>query len=71
LRPPGSARYIHIERLDSNRYPEVYSRDLGVLSCTDVEEGEPTADFDGRDVIHGFGELNELVLTSGDANDVA
>jgi hypothetical protein len=36
-----------------------------------VEEGEPTADFDGRDVIHGFGELNELVLTSGDANDVA
>ena len=27
-----------------------------------MEEGELTVDFDGRDVIYGFGELDELVL---------
>lgn len=27
-----------------------------------MEEGALTVDFDGRDVIHGFGELDELVL---------
>jgi exodeoxyribonuclease V alpha subunit len=27
-----------------------------------VEEGELSVDFDGRDVIYGFGEIDELVL---------
>jgi exodeoxyribonuclease V alpha subunit len=27
-----------------------------------MDEGELAADFDGRDVIYGFGELDELVL---------
>jgi len=27
-----------------------------------VEEGDLTVDFDGREVIYGFGELDELVL---------
>jgi exodeoxyribonuclease V alpha subunit len=35
---------------------------FGVVSRMDVEEGELVADFDGRDVIYGFGELDELVL---------
>jgi exodeoxyribonuclease V alpha subunit len=43
-------------------FPEVYSRDLGVVTRIDVEEGELTVDFDGRDVIYGFGEIDELVL---------
>ena len=41
---------------------EVYNGDLGVVSRIDVEEGELTVEFDGRDVIYGFGELDELVL---------
>jgi DNA polymerase-4 len=28
----------------------------------DMEEGELSVDFDGRDVTYGFGELDELVL---------
>ena len=41
---------------------KVYNGDLGVVTRIDVEEGELTVDFDGRDVIYGFGELDELVL---------
>jgi exodeoxyribonuclease V alpha subunit len=72
LNPPGELR---IERFGWTFYPgdkvmqvendydrEVYNGDLGVVSRIDVEEGELTVDFDGRDVIYGFGELDELVL---------
>ena len=31
-------------------------------SAIDPEEGELVVDFDGRDVVYGFGELDELVL---------
>ena len=41
---------------------DVYNGDLGVVSQIDLEEGELHADFDGRDVTYGFGELDELVL---------
>jgi exodeoxyribonuclease V alpha subunit len=41
---------------------DVYNGDLGVVSRIDVDEGELVADFDGRDVTYGFGELDELVL---------
>jgi exodeoxyribonuclease V alpha subunit len=41
---------------------EVYNSDLGVVSRIDMEEGELTVDFDGRDVVYGFGEPDELVL---------
>jgi ATP-dependent exoDNAse (exonuclease V) alpha subunit len=40
---------------------DVYNDDLGVVSGIDMEEGELTVDFDGRDVNYGFGELDELV----------
>ena len=72
LNPPGE---IHIERFGwtfclgdkvmqtENDYDkEVYNGDLGVVSRIDMEEGELTANFDGRDVIYGFGERDELVL---------
>ena len=41
---------------------DVYNGDLGVVSRIDVEETELTVDFDGREVIYGFTELDELVL---------
>jgi len=41
---------------------DVYNGDLGVISRIDMEEGELVADFDGREVTYGFGELDELVL---------
>lgn len=41
---------------------EVYNGDLGVISGIDLEDGELTVRFEGREVIYGFGELDELVL---------
>ena len=41
---------------------DVYNGDLGVVSHIEIEEGELTVDFDGRELIYGFGELDELVL---------
>src|SRR5262249_9093571 len=41
---------------------EVYNGDLGVVSRIDLEESELTVDFDGREVVYGFTELDELVL---------
>jgi exodeoxyribonuclease V alpha subunit len=42
---------------------DVYNGDLGVVSRIDMEEGELSVDFDGRErVTYGFGELDELVL---------
>jgi exodeoxyribonuclease V alpha subunit len=32
------------------------------VSHIDIEAGEPHAQFDGREVTYGFGELDELVL---------
>ena len=51
------------ERCFENDYDgEVYNGDLGVVLGIDMEEGELSVDFDGRDVNYGFGELDELVL---------
>ena len=41
---------------------EVYNGDLGSVSHIEMEEGELTVNFDGRELIYGFGELDELVL---------
>ena len=49
-------------QVENNYDKEVYNGDLGVVSNIDTEEGELHADFDGRDVTYGFGELDELVL---------
>jgi len=72
LNPPGE---IRIERFGWTFRPgdklmqpehhhdqEVYNGDLGVVSRIDLEESELTVDFDGREVIYGFMELDELVL---------
>ena len=47
----------------SNNYErDVFNGDLGVVSGIDAEEGELRVTFDGREVVYGFGELDELVL---------
>jgi exodeoxyribonuclease V alpha subunit len=72
LNPPGEPR---IERFGPTFCPgdkemqvendydkEVYNGDLGVVSRINMEEGELHADFDGRIISYGFGELDERVL---------
>jgi exodeoxyribonuclease V alpha subunit len=49
-------------QIENNYDKEVYNGDLGVVSRIDMEESELTVDFDGREVIYGFAELDELVL---------
>jgi len=72
LNPPGEIRTERfgwtfcagdkVMQVENNYDKEVYNGDLGVVSHIDMEEGELHADFDGRDVTYGFGELDELVL---------
>jgi len=72
LNPPGEVR---VERFGwtygpgdkvmqiANDYDrDVYNGDLGVIGGINVDEEELTVSFDGRDVVYGFGELDELVL---------
>jgi exodeoxyribonuclease V alpha subunit len=72
LNPPGDNR---VERFGwtfcpgdkvmqvTNDYDrEVFNGDLGVITRVDAEESELTVAFDGRAVVYGFGELDELVL---------
>jgi exodeoxyribonuclease V alpha subunit len=51
-----------VMQVENDYDKEVYNGDLGVVSRIDMEEGELTVDFDGRDLTYGFGELDELVL---------
>lgn len=41
---------------------EVYNGDLGTIRRIDLDETELHVVFDDRDVVYGFGELDELVL---------
>jgi exodeoxyribonuclease V alpha subunit len=72
LNPPGEVR---VERFGwsygvgdkvmqvTNDYErDVYNGDLGIVSAIDPEEAELVVDFEGREVVYGFGELDELVL---------
>ena len=51
-----------VMQVENDYDKDVYNGDLGVVSRIDMEEGELRADFDGREVTYGFGELDELVL---------
>jgi exodeoxyribonuclease V alpha subunit len=72
LKPPGEIRIDRfgwtfcpgdkVMQVENNYDKDVYNGDLGVVSRIDMEEGELQADFDGREVTYGFGELDELVL---------
>ena len=72
LNPPGEVRIDRfgwtfcpgdkVMQVENDYDRDVYNGDLGVVSRIDLEEGELVVDFDSREVIYGFGELDELVL---------
>ena len=72
LNPPGEIRVERfgwtfcpgdkVMQVENDYDKEVYNGDLGVVSRIDMEEGALIVDFDGRELIYGFGELDELVL---------
>ncbi len=72
LNPPGEVRVERfgwtfapgdkVMQVENNYDREVYNGDLGIVRRIDQDEGELVAEFDGREVSYGFGELDELVL---------
>jgi exodeoxyribonuclease V alpha subunit len=72
LNPPGDIRVERfgwtfcpgdkVMQTENDYDKEVYNGDLGVVSRIDTEQSELAIDFDGREVIYGFGELDELTL---------
>jgi exodeoxyribonuclease V alpha subunit len=72
LNPPGDIRVERfgwtfcpgdkVMQVENDYDKDVYNGDLGVVSGIDMEEGELVAAFDGREIVYGFGELDELVL---------
>ena len=72
LNPPGELRVERfgwtygpgdkVMQVANNYERDVFNGDLGVVGGIDMEEGELSVTFDGREVIYGFGELDELVL---------
>ena len=72
LNPPGALRVERfgwtfcpgdkVMQMANNYERDVFNGDLGVITGLDTEEAELTVTFDGRPVVYGFGELDELVL---------
>ena len=72
LNPPGDARVERfgwtfapgdkVMQIENDYDKEVYNGDLGIVARIDMEAGDLVASFDGREVVYGFGELDELVL---------
>jgi len=72
LNPPGDLRVERfgwtygpgdkVMQVTNNYERDVFNGDLGVVGGIDMEEGELSVTFDGREVVYGFGELDEVVL---------
>ena len=72
LNPPGEVRIERfgwtfcpgdkVMQVENNYDKEVYNGDLGIVARIDMEEGELAVNFEGREVVYPFGELDELVL---------
>ena len=72
LNPPGEIRVERfgwtfcpgdkVMQVENDYDKDVYNGDLGIVSRIDMEESEVSVEFDGREVIYGFGDLDELVL---------
>ena len=72
LNPPGDLRVERfgwtygpgdkVMQVSNNYERDVFNGDLGVVSGIDMEEGELSVTFDGREVVYSFGELDELML---------
>jgi exodeoxyribonuclease V alpha subunit len=50
-----------VMQIENDYDKEVYNGDIGFVTEVESEEGELTANFDGRPVSYGFGELDTLV----------
>ena len=50
-----------VMQIENDYDKEVYNGDIGYVVDVDIEAAELTADFDGRSVVYGFGELDTLV----------
>jgi exodeoxyribonuclease V alpha subunit len=72
LNPPGEIRVERfgwtfcpgdkVMQLENDYDKDVYNGDLGMVSRIDMEESEVSVEFDGREVMYGFGDLDELGL---------
>ena len=72
LNPPGEIRVERfgwtfcpgdkVMQVENDYDKDVYNGDLGMVSRIDMEESEVSVEFDGREVVYGFGDLDELVL---------
>jgi len=72
LNPPGEVRVERfgwtyapgdkVMQIENDYDKEVFNGDLGIVAQIDLEAGDLVAIFDGREVVYGFGELDELVL---------
>jgi exodeoxyribonuclease V alpha subunit len=51
-----------VMQIENDYDKDAYNGDLGIVSRLDLEEGELAVDFEGREVVYGVGELDELVL---------
>lgn len=49
-------------QIENNYERDVFNGDMGFVTGIDTEEDELAVDFDGREVVYPFGELDELVL---------
>ena len=72
LNPPGEVRIERfgwtfcpgdkVMQVENDYEKEVYNGDLGFISRIDLDEGEVAISFDGREVVYGLGELDQVVL---------
>lgn len=51
-----------VMQIENNYERDVFNGDIGYVTRIDTEEDELAIDFDGREVVYPFGELDELVL---------
>ena len=51
-----------VMQIENDYDKEVYNGDLGLIRRIDAEAGEVVVELEGREVIYGYGELDELVL---------
>src|SRR5437879_8888831 len=75
LNPPGEIRIERfgwtfcpadkVMQVENDYDKEVYNGDLGIVSRMDREEAELTVDFDGREVVYGFAEVDERGVAYG------
>ena len=72
LNPPGDQRVERfgwtyaagdkVMQVENDYDRDIYNGDLGVVRKVDVNEAELIVNFEGRDVIYGFSELDALAL---------